>query len=74
VHTEAHNVQYVHSCMCVLTHTQSRSVVNGVFGLNRMTVGIHAGFPLLKSAIRLTVYESADVPAHLDDLQPACSR
>lgn len=46
--------------------------MNGVFDWNRMTVGIHAGFPLLNSAIRLTVYGSADVPAHLSDLQPVC--
>ncbi len=47
-------------------------MVNGVFDWNRMTVGIHAGFPLLNSAIRRTVYGSADVPAHLSDLQPVC--
>lgn len=45
-------------------------MVNGVFDWNRMTVGIHAGFPLLKSAIRHTVYGIADVPGHLNDLQP----
>lgn len=66
-HTEAHNVQYVGICMWIWTHThtQGQSVVNGVFEWNRMTVGIHAGFPLLNSAIRLTVYGSVDVPAHL---------
>lgn len=52
------------------TQTQGQCVVNGVFDWNRMTVGIHAGFPLLNSAIRLTVYGSADVSAHLNDLQP----
>lgn len=39
-----------------------------------MTVGIHAGLPLLKSAVRLTVYRSADIPAHLSDLQCVCVR
>ena len=58
--------------MCISAHTQEQCVVNGVFDWNRMTVGIHAGFPLLNSAIRLTVYGSADVPAHLSDLQPVC--
>lgn len=41
--------------------------MNGVFDWNRMTAGIHAGFPLLNSAIRLTVYGSADGLARLDD-------
>lgn len=68
-------------CVCVcahaLTHTHTQGAaaaarVNGVFDWNRMTVGIHAGFPLLNSAIRLTVYGSADVPAHLGDLLPVC--
>lgn len=62
-------------CVCVRTHTRTRGAaarVNGVFDWNRMTVGIHAGFPLLNSAIRLTVYGSADFSAHLADLLPAC--
>lgn len=48
--------------------------MNSVFELNRMTVGIHAGFPLLNSAIRLAVCESADLPARPNDLQPVHSR
>lgn len=60
-------------CVSINMHTLAQCVVNGVFDWNRMTVGIHAGFPLLNSAIRLTVYESADVPAHLNDLQPVCA-
>lgn len=60
-------------CVCAHTHTRGAAArVNGVFDWNRMTVGIHAGFPLLNSAIRLTVYGSADVSAHLGDLLPAC--
>lgn len=74
LHIKAHVVQYGGTCMCIKTHTHTRTqdqcAVNGVFDWNRMTVGIHAGFPLLNSAIRLTVYGSADVPAHLSDLQP----
>lgn len=50
--------------VCINTHRPS------VFEWNRMTVGIHAGFPLLNSVIRLTVYGSADIPAHLSDLRP----
>lgn len=59
-------------CVSINMHTLGQCVVNGVFDWNRMTVRIHAGFPLLNSAIRLTVCESADVPAHLNDLQPVC--
>lgn len=64
-----HTMQYIGKRINV--HAQCQCVVNGVFDWNRMTVGIHAGFPLLKSAIRLTVYGIADVLAHLNDLQPA---
>lgn len=39
----------------VCVNTLSLSVVNSVFDLNRMTVGIHAGLPLLNSAIRPAV-------------------
>lgn len=38
-----------------------------------MTVGIHAGFPLLNSAVRLTVCKSADIPVHHSDLQCVCA-
>lgn len=62
---------YVHAHTPPPPHThRGGGVVNGVFEWNRMTVGIHADFPLLKSAIRPTVYSSADVPAHRRDLRP----
>lgn len=65
IHTHMHTHTHIHRRVCA---------VNGVFDWSRMTVGIHAGLPLLKSAVRLTVCRSADIPAHLSDLQCVCVR